>query len=301
MTKEISKLGKELRYVTQNIPQKIIQDLDKIKVADAKYTKTRNKYQALLIISSISIFASFFLMSIPILGATVLTVAVIATCFFYYYSQKYARLQIEPARYLLVKKLVYLLQRDLSAKSYLNINLDFTTSIIQSKLTSEDAHPLKPGWKLKIYQDPWLNIQGEFCDRTNFDLNITEHHRISSGWKRSRSGKRKHKRKHKFKGSEICLQLRYPAKKYGAIQVLQQDAMAAIKLPNYVEVKNFKLNNKFILLKVNLPPQFDYLKYHVGGLSDTQKIDTSYETITSIFLSLYQILNLARTLSKVSK
>ena len=300
MTTETSQLDQELRYVAQKIPQQIIQDLDKIKIADQEYTKLRKKYQILLTISAISIFASFFLMFLLPLGITVLVLAIIATFFFHHHYKKYARLQIEPYRYLIVKKLAYLLQRDMPENSNLNVNLDFTKSVIQSKLVSEGAHSLRVGWKLRIYQDSWLNIQGEFCDRTNFNLNIIEHHRNVSGWKRSRSGKRKHKSKNKFKGSEICLQLHYPAKKYGAIQVLQQDAMDGIKLPLYVELKNFKLNHKSILLRVKLPPQFDIYNGYRQGLSEERKIDTTYETVTAMFLSLYQILNLARTLSKVS-
>jgi len=300
MTKEISRLGKELRYVTQTIPTQVIQDLDRIKAADEQYTKSRKKYHKQLtaswIVFSISLVAMFFFPPLAI----IFVISIFTTFYLNHHYKKYARLQIEPYRYFVVERLVDLFQRDMAEQNSLNINLDFTKSMIKPKLISEGEHPLKSGWKLKIYQDPWLNIQGEFCDRTNFDLHITEHHRNSSGWNRSRSGKRKHKSKNKFKGSEICLQLRYPAKKYGAIQVLQQDAMDAIKLPDYAEVKSFKLNSKSILLKANLPPQFDLQTSYYKSMSDGQKVNTTYETVTAMFLSLYQILNLARTLSKVS-
>ena len=298
MTKEISRLGKELRYVTQKIPIQVIQDLDRIKAADEQYTKSRKKYYKQLtaswIVFGISLVAIFFFPPLAI----VFIFSIFTTFYLNHHYKKYARLQIEPYRYFVVERLVALFQRDMTEQGNLDVNLDFTKSMIKPKLISEDAHPSKSGWKLKIYQDPWLNIQGEFCDRTNFNLHITEHHRNSSGWKRGRRGKRKYKSKNKFKGSEICLQLRYPAKKYGAIQVLQKDAMDAIKLPNYAEIKNFKLNNKSILLKVNLPPQFDLQSSYVKGMSDGHKVNTTYETVTAMFLSLYQILNLARSLSK---
>ena len=296
--KEINKLGRELRYIAQKRPRDIVRDLEKIEVADRKYTNSRKRYQTWLSISVIFIFASFFLMFILWLGITFLAVAIVASLIFGYCYSKYARLKLEPYRYSIVKKLAYLLERDMSATSNLNVDLDFTKSIIKPKLVSEGKHPTRRGWNLKIYQDSWLKIAGEFCDRTNFELNITEQHHHASGWKRGRSGKRKHKSKHKFKGSEICLQLRYPAKKYGAIQVLQQDADKAIALPEYARLKSFKLNNKSIFLKAKISPQFDLQTRNSRGMSQEQKIDTTYETVTAMFLSLYQILNLARTLSK---
>ena len=296
MASETSKLGSELRYRVKAPPQRIVLDLEQIEATDRKYSRARKKYQTLLTISSVSIFLSFFLMFLLPLGITVLAVAIITTFYFYHYHKKYSRLKIDPYRYFIVKKLTDLLHRDLGENEQLNLDLDFTKPIIAHKQIGEGDHPLRSGWKLKIYRDPWLNIQGQFCDRTNFNLDIVENYRHASGWKRSRSGKRKHKSKTKFKGSEICLQLSYSSKKYGAIHILKNDAIDAIQLPQFAELKSFKITDKLILIKVKVQQQLDRqvnLQFY-----EVHKLDTTYQTVTAMLLSAYQMLNLARTLSK---
>ena len=294
MAPENSKLGLDLKYQVEKPPQQIVLDLEQIEATDKQYSQARNKYQTLLTISSISIFISLFLLAIPPLGIPVLIIAVAATFYFYHHYKRFARLKIEPYRYLLVKKLTELLRRDLPEAGHLKIDLDFTKPMIAHKLISEGNHPLRPGWKLKVYRDPWLNIQGQFCDRTNFELSILENHQNVSGWKRGRRGKRKYKSKNKFKGSEIYLQLRYPSKKYGAIQVLKNDAIEAIKLPQFCELKNFRLTDKSIQIKAKISqmPSMPTIVHH--------QLENTYQVMVSMLLSGYQILNLARTLSKSS-
>ncbi len=178
-----------------------------------------------------------------------------------------------------------MLNRDIKEGSVLTILADFNKAISKRKKLGKTSKSNLGNRKITNYFDPWLDIQGEFSDRTKFRLNIAEYYRNTSRWKTSGSGKRKWKSKDKFKKVDISLQLIYSPKKYGAVEILEKDAINAIKLTQAAKLKVFKISPKSMFLKIHLP----------------QKSPTSiYEAVTSMFLSLYQILNLARTLSKVS-
>jgi hypothetical protein len=78
--------------------------------------------------------------------------------------------------------------------------------------------------------------------------------------------------------------LSFPSKKYGSIHVIQKAAPEAVELPQKVNLKRMKVTPKAIDLTVNTPHFF--------------KQEEMYQTITMMFLSLYQILNFAKMLSK---
>jgi multimeric flavodoxin WrbA len=90
-----------------------------------------------------------------------------------------------------------------------------------------------------------------------------------------------------LKGSEIILKVNCSPRQYGAIKVLREEAREAIQLPPGVEVKGLKITDKAILLNVIVPPN-----------SGAKSQETLYKIITMMFLSLYQILNLAKMLTK---
>jgi hypothetical protein len=78
--------------------------------------------------------------------------------------------------------------------------------------------------------------------------------------------------------------LSFPSKKYGSIHVIQKAAPEAVKLPEEVNLKRMKVTPKVINLTVNTPQDLNQ--------------EEMYQTITMMFLSLYQVLNFAKMLSK---
>jgi hypothetical protein len=90
-----------------------------------------------------------------------------------------------------------------------------------------------------------------------------------------------------LRGSEIILKLSFSPRQYGAIKVLREEAQGAIQLPPGVEMKGLKMTDKAILLNVKIPPD-----------SGAKNQEALYKIITMMFLSLYQILNLAKMLTK---
>ncbi|MGD1917899.1 MAG: hypothetical protein ACFCAD_02845 [Pleurocapsa sp.] len=131
MTKEISLLGKELRYVARKIPTEVVRDLNQIKTADEEYTKSRKKYHKQLTTSWMVFCISFVVMFLFPPLAIVFILSIFTTFYFNHHYKKYARLQIEPYRYFVVQRLVDLFERDMTEQSSLDLNLDFTRSMIK--------------------------------------------------------------------------------------------------------------------------------------------------------------------------
>ena len=192
----------------------------------------------------------------------------------------YHKLKLRDERCELPKKIVSMVNRDRTPNSNVKIMIHFTPAGEKGKKIQTLPHPSKWGWKLDIFEDQWLTLEGKFQDSTNFFLTVTELNRRAYG----SNARGKSKSKNKPKGTEINLKLSFPSKKYGSIHVIQKAAPEAVKLPEEVNLKRMKVTGKAIDLTVNIPHFF--------------KQEEMYQTITMMFLSLYQILNFAKMLSK---
>ena len=223
-----------------------------------------------------SINALTNLRGLKLLLAVLIVPAIFCTVKLYYYHT----LKLRDDRYELSKKILSMVNRDRTPNSNVKIMIHFTPAGEKGKKIQTLRHPTKRGWKLDIFEDQWLTLEGKFQDSTNFFLTVTELNRRAYG----RNLRGKSKSKTKPKGAEINLKLSFPRKKYGSIHVIQKAAPEAVKLPEYVNLKRMKVTSKAIDLTVNTP-----LILSQEGL---------YQTITMMFLSLYQILNFAKMLSK---
>ena len=183
-----------------------------------------------------------------------------------------------------------MLDRYVEQNANYGLNLVFSPPNEKKKKIETVPHPSRSGWKVDVFRDPWFTLRGEFLDGTRFLVTIVERYQTAYGWKRGSSGKSKYKSKSKSKGLELQIVLSYSRRKYGAIKVLQPDAEAAIHLPANVRLRDLKLTDKGMKLSAKLLPDA------ANPTKDlTEALDT---TMTMMFLSLYQILNLARVLSK---
>lgn len=291
MTINLSEFRKQLLYSVEKQPLLILEDFNQLKTVLQKNKAQRNKVFGYILICVSLIALIFFIIYflsinnsiIFLIGSLLSCILIIATLYFIIRLFSHPDLNLDSYRYKLFYKIVGLVKRDMAETSALAAKIDFTQPINKKKIINITDHPYRRGWKIKIYQDSWLNVQGKFRDNTKFQLNFIEHNQNIYGWKKSRSGKSKHKSKNKFKGLEIKLKLAFSHRKYGAIQVLQEDAIGAIKLPSDASIKNIKITSKYIQLTVKLL---------------AIKSELIYQTVVMMFLSLYQILNLARILSK---
>jgi hypothetical protein len=214
------------------------------------------------------------------LGFFLLAVLIVAAIFCTVKQSYYNKLKLRDDRYELCKKILSMVNRDRTPNSNVKILIDFTPAGKMGKKIQTLPHPSKRGWKLDIFEDQWLTLEGKFLDSTNFFLTVTELNRRAYGT----NARGKSKSKNKPKGTEINLKLSFPSKKYGSIHVIQKAAPEAVKLPEQVNLKRMKVTPKAIDLTVNTPDSF--------------KKEEMYQTITMMFLSLYQILNFAKLLSR---
>lgn len=282
---------KSLTYTATASVAQIFQDLDEIaeirKQIDERIKKQQSLALTVVGIGGIALVASFLLINIiPPLGVSLgigSTVAIILGLILFI---SYSRLNIPGYRYNLIKPLVSLVSRDSKEDARFNIHLVFSSPTAKNKQVSSGNHPYKSDWKVQFFQDQWCNLEGELLDGNRFQLTISEFNRIASGWNR-RGSRRKYKSKTKSKGSEIILKVNYSPRQYGAMKVLREEAKGAIKLPPGVELKGLKMTDKAIILNVKVPSD-----------SDAKKQEVLYKIIAMMFLSLYQILNLAKMLTK---
>ncbi|GAB4232220.1 MAG: hypothetical protein Kow00121_60360 [Elainellaceae cyanobacterium] len=289
MAIDMEHFAQHLTYtITAPIPQ-ILTDLTTIADFDQIAEAKQKRFNTILVISLIGCFVSLFLLAFGI-GIVTLIVCAIAAIFAGMMLNKYRRRNLANYRYEVLRKVLALLTRDIEPNAAVNLTLVLSPPIDANKKTHTGPHPRRSGWKIDYFRDSWLNISGYFLDGTHFSLAATELHITQYGWKRSRSGKSKFKKKSKPKAQELELTMTCPRRKYGAISVLQQDAIHAIQLPDAVRLMRFKSSDRRLSLTAKTP----------AWVTATPEDDPLYQTITLMFLSLYQILNLARVLSKNS-
>ncbi|BAY88160.1 MULTISPECIES: hypothetical protein [unclassified Tolypothrix] len=235
----------------------------------------------LFVIAKIPVFVfALFALFLVIIVLTILIIYELVRRF------KLGKLNILNYRYEVTQRIVQMLARDMDAGSEMEIKLSFKRTKNKENLAETIPHPTKRDWKIDKYQNEWLKLNGQLLDKTQFLLTATEISKTQYGWKRGSSGKSKYKTKTNDVGLDIVLTLHYPQRRYGAIKILQSEVSKAVKLPNLSHPRNVKLTDKAVHLSVRMAPQ----------VADNE--NEIYQTITMMFLSLYQVLNLAKVLSK---
>ena len=300
MAINLKTFAKNLTYQADTSVRQIFKDLNELaeikQLAEKKVAYFRTWavgiWLGIVLIIIVGFFAAFNNLSLMLFLTEWMSVIffifliLIITAIFCSVKQSYYnKLKLRDERYELPKKIVSMVNRDRTPNSNVKIRIHFTPAGQMGKKTQTLPHPLirigrKQGWKLDIFEDQWLTLEGKFLDSTNFFLTVTELNRRAYG----QNARGKWKSKDKPKGTEINLKLSFPSKKYGSIHVIQKAAPEAVKLPEEVNLKRMKVTGKAIDLTVNTPYFSNYPEM--------------YQTITMMFLSLYQILNFAKLLSK---
>ena len=281
---------KNLTYSNTALTAEILTDLTQILEIDQSAEKEQKKYRNLLIGSIVVAVLGIVLLATVVataIGLVLLVVGAIAAIVAGILMAYKGRLNIANYRHQFARKVLEMLARDMEPDAEVNLQLVFSQPDEKTKLIHQGDHPYRSGWKIKLFADKCLTAQGKFFDGTRFCLSATEMYQTQSGWKRGRSGKMKHKTKSKSKGWKIKLDLKCSQHRYGAVQLLKEEANGAVKLPEYVQLKTLEITDKAIELKVKTPPW-----------AEAVAAESLYQTVTMMFLSLYQVLNLARLLSK---
>lgn len=296
MPVDLKQFRQNLTYTAKAPVANIIDDLQEIIEIDRLAEKKQREYNhkaiyyflGIIVAIGLIIFASNT--GLPDLVVVLFVIAIIGLSIGFIYALvnkfKFGRINVVNYRYQSTQKILQMLSRDMDANADIELKLSFQPIEKEEYKIGTTPHPIKPGWKIDTYQQEWLEIQGKFLDKTRFELSTTGISKKQYGWKRGSSGKSKYKSKSKSGGIDINLNLTYPQRRYGVVKDLENEATNAIKLPKLALLRGLKITDKFIRLSVRLSP----------NVADSQ--EEIYQTITTMFLSVYQILNLAKALSK---
>lgn len=297
---ELQELRKQLIYEETGIFEDIQTDLDDIKSLSqlAKIRAEKFSKQALyyfiglvsIAVISFSLYNSFVVSGLLSVTLGVMNWSLLGLTVGWIYAlimrSKFMRLNLINYRYYLILQVIQMLRRDLDTANSMYLKLSFQRGQENQHKINTIPHPYKPGWNIDIYRNQWLNTKGRFLDKTRFTLTITELSKKQYGWKHTRSGKKKYKSKVKYDGLDISLSLNYSQDRYNAMKILQNDVRDAIKIPEFCYVGGLKVTERSMSLRVRISP--DYAK-------NPSEI---YQTIIAMFLSVYQVLNLAKMLSE---
>jgi uncharacterized membrane protein YfbV (UPF0208 family) len=295
MALNLNVFHQHLIYETKASAETIHQDIEQIAILDREAELQVQKYDRYARYFGIGIFV-FFILVFILLAIDIIPLASIAAIAFIIsiagiswtliQRSKHKKFDLSNSRYEVLSDIIRMVSRDMSENEYISVRLVLSSPTHKNKLIQSVPHPYQSGFKLDTFADEWLRIKGFFADKSYFDLIATETRITKHGWKRNARGKSKHKSKTKLKGMNLHLTIHYPLKKYGAIQAIDRDINDAFKLPNNVTLKRLKRTAKNLTAIAYVP----------GDLAENRAL--IYQTVTMMFLSTYQVLNLARVLSK---
>ncbi len=277
-----------------------------IRQLDKRSERNRSRGCMMAVLGIAGVFGGFFLagiLNMPALllvplGSLVLTIWSIGV------SLINRKTDFENRRYELVAKVVQLLSKDMSPDAPFDLALNLLPQDDKSKYVRDG----KAGrWNVKHYHDPWLVLEGRLLDGTKFSIHAAEKHQARSCRKRGRSGKMKFKSKSK-NSSEMTLYLKVKSEKYPQLATLGESAQGAVQIPIWAAIKSLDVTEESLNLRVTTPtawtvepPPLRDLSNDSGSKKPKPRSNTSAEgseLVMSMFLSLYQILNLARAISK---
>lgn len=270
----------------------MIQNLSGIAQRQQDIIRTKQRFTWTAIAAFTGVFVSIFItVLIPSLGGLLIVACLGYAIYAVIGANHQGKMELVKYRYALLARLLKALDRDIQNSHNVSVVAVFSKPDQPHKKQDTIPHPTRPKWKLDRFCDRWLDLKGRFLDGTRFHLSVTEFYQKAYGWKNGSSGKSKYKTKAKSKGWEVAIVLNYSTRKYGATQVLKQEIQDAIQLPSQAVLKGLKVTPKSIQLVVKVRP---------NASSPTDEIYEAelYRTITMMFLSLYQVLNLAKLLSR---
>lgn len=268
----------KLQLVASGTPSELFPQIEALAALDKVAEKQQAKFGtigALLIVAAIAL-------AIVSVGWVALILLIASICSFVACA-KAGKLNIPNERHQLADKVLRMVSRDMRDGDLAHLTVELAPATAkQFKI----APP--PGRRAdrSFYQCEWLKLRGVFADGTKFSLGITQHTHV-----KFRKGKVKDK------GTVAKLILLYPDKRYHSVNKFADKARASIQLPRGTILKSMRLNNRSLRLVTKMPPMF-MTSLSLKELKDGGQAELLYKNVASMFLSSYQVLNLARILTK---
>jgi hypothetical protein len=289
MAFDLEQFKKTLLYEVRAPATDVFADLDSLREVDKHNEGIAKRFlQAgcVTLLLGIVCFVVGVVTELPPLFA-VAGLAIVAGIVSFVVRRRYSRLDTEDRRYQLVEKVVRLLSADLHPEQELGLRLDLSKPKQKHKLQGEGE---VGQWKVEYYEDPWLELKTRLLDGTACQLRLTEHFQYRHRWARSSSGKRKHKSKTKS-ATRALLELKVKEHKFPGLSQLAGTAQQAVQLPPAVALKSLRVEPPHLAMQVATKEEW--------GVGTPEKplqppVTEGSEIVALMFMSLYQVLNLAR-------
>lgn len=160
---------KNLIYEVTAPASTILQDLNEMATIDRIAEARQKRFTEMLGWFIVGAVLSIFLRStLNEIGLVLLVGFAIAAVYVGIMRSKYKRLNLEEQRYELLKKVLEMLDRDMEDNAKVNVRLVLSPPIQKDKRTNTIPHPYQAGFKIDLFRDKWLKIQGQFLDKKLF-------------------------------------------------------------------------------------------------------------------------------------
>ncbi|WP_428264151.1 hypothetical protein [Haliangium sp.] len=284
MAIDIGEFLRTQRYQRSARPAEIVADVASLGTVD-KLNEGRARTWGIFATTFwvLMVFCGFFGLMIPplLVGAIFFLVGGIVTTVM---KRRHKGVDLIDRRYQLIDRLARLVEADMASDSTLDIDADLGNPARSDKLAREGE---AGHWKVKYYVDSWLSMQGRFMDGTSFAISMVHHLQKRTRWKRSSSGKLKHKSKEKAKNVAV-VQLRAKPQKYPRLPTLAGALTQAVQLPHQARLLMTHIDGHRMTMKVSVNDNW----------CEDPEGPRGSEVIAMMLLSLYQVLNLAKAIDK---
>ena len=272
----------------------IVADMAELSKFDAYHEAKQRQWTTLLIVFAIVACVALVALvyssgAVQMVGIAVCLAGSLATIAALFKRSAHKRLNIEDRRYLAVGNLLPLLGSDIAPEATVHLRIDFNPSDHRSKFQRKGR---VNDWKVKYYSDPWLEIRGRFVDGTAFLITLVYNLQLRSKWKRSYSGKMKHKTKQKIK-TVLSVRLKAKPTKYPRLPQVMEGAKSAVQLAPGATLLDLRASGHSMSMKVSCR---SFWQEPEPG--EPRQKDSVSNTFAMMLVSMYQVLNLAKDISE---
>jgi hypothetical protein len=205
-----------------------------------------------------------------------------------------SKFNLENRRYELAERILQFLRRDSRPDAEVFIETDFRKPNHKAKHVRKGKVGV---WSVNYYTDRWLQVRGRLLDGTAYQLQAVEQHQVRTKSYRSASGKAKTKTKTKS-ATELIFRLRVKRRRYPRLPAAE-DARRSVQLPMWASLKACRIHASedspvgTLLLKTTTKQNWT-----CAASGQAEPPTSGVRWFAMSFLSLYQMLNLARNPEK---
>ena len=292
MSEALQKFERTLVYQNTATAEDINADLREIHAIDKSMEKKTKKFGCLggLLIPAAFLGGPLAIVSPP-LGIVWAVAAIGGAITLLVIAYQANKQNVEDRRYELTRSIISLLSRDTAPDALLKVVLSLKPADRKGNFIEKG----KAGhWNYNLYHDAWLHLEVKLLDGTACRIQLTERMQKRHRRKRSASGKIKVKTKTKS-ALESAIRLKPKMEKYTKLSEIGADARGAIQLPDWAAPKALAVEDGGLVMKASTKAEWDAPREGEKGTAPH-----GVHLVAMMLLSLYQILNLSRAITKKS-